>query len=363
MSAKPQRILIYRIGQIGDTIVSLPALWAIRRHLPQAHLTLFSDSHSQNHVMSARSVLPECGLFDQWLSYPANVNGSSARDMIGVLPELRRQRFDTLVYLAPRIRSARQIQRDLLFFRMAGIRRFIGHQGFAPLPPRAEGPLPSIEHEADHLLRRIALSGIPVPAAGEGEINLALTEAERCTADDWLESQLPLDSVPIVGIGPGSKWPSKCWPEIYYAELGRKLIDQFGIYPVVFGGPEDADIAKRLTQTWGRGSVAAGVFNLRQAAAALRRCTFYLGNDTGTMHLAAAEGTPCVAIFSAQDWPGRWYPYGANHTVLRHSVSCEGCMLAVCTVEGLRCLRGLGVDEVLEACRKKLEIWSPHSSL
>lgn len=304
--------------------------------------------------MPAKSVLPGSGLFDQWLSYPASAGGASAKAILGVLPEIRRQCFDTLVYLAPRLRTAKQVQRDLLFFRAAGVRHFIGHRGFEPLPPRGDQPLPFLEHEADHLLGRLALSGISVPAAGQGDMNLSLTPQEQVLAGQWLSSQLPADARLVVGIAPGSKWPSKCWPENYYIQLGRKLIDQFGVYPIVFGGPEDTDIAARMIEAWGRGSVATGVFNLRQAAAALGRCTLYVGNDTGTMHLAAAEGTPCVAIFSAQDWPGRWHPYGSGHIVLRRSVSCEGCMLSVCTVEGLRCLRSLEVDEVLEACRQKL---------
>ena len=63
------------------------------------------------------------------------------------------------------------------------------------------------------------------------------------------------------------------------------------------------------------------------------------------MHLAAAVGTPCVAIMSALDWPGRWVPYGQGHIVLRRSVPCEGCLLKVCDKEGMRCLKEIEIDE------------------
>jgi ADP-heptose:LPS heptosyltransferase len=169
------------------------------------------------------------------------------------------------------------------------------------------------------------------------------------------------DDVSLIGIGPGSKWPSKVWPEERFAEVGKKLIGELGLYPIVLGGPEDAALAARLVKTWGSGANAAGALDIRPAAAALTHCRLYVGNDTGTMHLAAAVGTPCGAVFSAQDWPGRWYPYGMGHTVLRRRVACEGCLLQVCEREGLRCLKEISVDEVLSACREVLSKHTAHT--
>src|SRR4030067_1936763 len=113
----PRRILIYRIGQLGDTIIALPAIWAIRRHFSEAHLALLSDVHENDNYVLARSILPEQGLFDQWLSYPAKYGGTSPRGMFGLLIKLRRNKFDTLIYLAPRRRTPFQIRRDVFFLR------------------------------------------------------------------------------------------------------------------------------------------------------------------------------------------------------------------------------------------------------
>jgi ADP-heptose:LPS heptosyltransferase len=352
---RSQRLLVYRIGQIGDTIIALPALWAIRAHFPRAHMAFLGDVHAADQGMPARRVLPESGLFDQWLSYAAGTGSHRSKTFWDTLRTLRRHQFDTLIYLAPRLRRRRQVWRDLLFFRTAGIRQFIGHRGFDSLPHRHGGrPLPVLEHEADHLLRRLELSGIPVPPRSQRSIDLALSGADYAAADRWLDSLGYPRTAPVVGIGPGGKWPSKQWPEARFAEIGCRLIARLGIHPIVFGGPEDSGVANRLITAWGAGSSAAGVLSIRQAAAALQHCDLYLGNDNATMHLAAAVGTPCVAIFAAQDWPGRWYPYGPGHTVLRRSVSCEGCRLTECTKEGLRCLREIGVEEVFAACQDTL---------
>lgn len=268
---------------------------------------------------------------------------------------LRKRSFDTLVYLAPRLRLPPEVRRDLRFFRLAGIRNVIGNLGFEPLP-RGEGhqPLPEIEHEADHLLHRLSLSGIPVPRTQDVFLDMALTGEERAAAEMWLKTNIPDTSQTdrLVGFGPGSKWLSKIWPEDRFLQVGRSLIEARNIYPIIFGGPEDREIGNRLIAKWGRGANASGQLPVRHAAAALASCKLYVGNDTGTMHLAAAVGTRCVVPMSALDWPGRWTPYGPGHRVFRSQVSCEGCLLEVCDVEGLRCLKNISVEEIEDACKE-----------
>jgi ADP-heptose:LPS heptosyltransferase len=101
----------------------------------------------------------------------------------------------------------------------------------------------------------------------------------------WLD-QLPSDDGrPWIGVGPGSKMPAKRWPEDRFREVVRELIEEFEIWPVVFGGAGDAPLGRRLISGWGRGFNAAGALSLRGSAAALQRCLFLLTNDTGTMHL------------------------------------------------------------------------------
>ena len=148
--------------------------------------------------------------------------------------------------------------------------------------------------------------------------------------------------------------PAKRWPLGRFVEVGRALIDRFDICPITFGGVEDVDDSERLLAAWGRGFNAAGRLSLRAAAVALKHCLFYLGNDTGTMHLAASVGTRCVAIFSARDWPGRWHPYGSGHRVLRAMIDCEGCGLVECVSRKNECLARITAGHVLQACETVL---------
>ncbi len=303
-----------------------------------------------------RDLLPQGALFDEVILYEADSAGTDPWKVLKLLPRLRRARFDTLVYLAPRGRKRWQVWRDLAFFRLAGITHIAGHRGFAPLPPRVPGsPLPFVGHETDHLLSRLALSGIPVPPPEERRMDLRLSGEELAAARGWLVSQFAADRLgKLIGVGPGSKMPSKIWPEGRYIELVRVLVNELGVYPVVFGGLEVSALGDRLIAAWGCGVNAAGRLSVRQAAAALSHCEFFVGNDTGTMHLAAAVNTPCVGIFAAIEWPGKWYPYGRAHRVLRHSVACEGCHLFECIEHDMECLKQITVAEAVAACRAAL---------
>jgi ADP-heptose:LPS heptosyltransferase len=353
--ASVRRILVYRVGSIGDTIIALPAVHAIQRRFPHARISFLGNAHEKGYVL-AQSVLPPVGLFDEWLTYPTGQGRTRpSKEIVRLLFQLRRRKFDTLVYLAPRGRT--KVWRDLAFFYAAGIRNFIGHQGIDQLPERVAGhPLERLEHEADHLLHRLKLNGIPVPADGEGEMDLGLTADEQESARAWLREHCgdALAENRLVGIAPGSYWQSKLWPEERYAELGARLIEKLDMFPLMLGGAEDAERSERLLVRWGRGANAAGRLSIRHSAAALRECRLYLGNDTGTMHLSAAVGTPCVAAFAALDWPGRWFPYGRGHTVFRRPVPCAGCLQRICDHD-LECLKLIEVDEVFEACLRTWE--------
>jgi ADP-heptose:LPS heptosyltransferase len=167
---------------------------------------------------------------------------------------------------------------------------------------------------------------------------------------------LPANSV---GVGVGSKMQSKRWPLERFEEVLQQLIDSRDITPVFFGGPEDTEAAEQLIHKLGRGLNACGQLSLRGSARALQDCRFYLGNDTGTMHLAVAAGIKCVAIFSARDVPGKWYPYGEGHKVHRVPVDCEGCMLYECHEQGRKCLLAIQPEEVYNSCVELLDAKTP----
>lgn len=351
------RILIFRTGQLGDTLVVLPVLHAIRQHYVGAEVYHLYDTHLGKTYLMSRALLEGSGLIDGFIRYSIGYSFAgkirAAFEKLFLLSQLRRLKFDLVIHLEPEVKTVRQHQRDRLFFQLAGVQDQKCCNDFREAVDREEGPM--VEHESDFFLRALGGQGVSVPKVGKGCMDLGLSDVEDSELRTWLTSinqeQLPKRSI---AVGVGSKMQSKLWPTDRYQSVLRQLIENHQVEPIFFGGPSDAPIADELIRELGVGLNACGELSLRGSARALQECLFYLGNDTGTMHLAVAAGLKCVAIFSARDVPGRWYPYGEGHVVHRVAVDCQGCMLYECHEEGRKCLTAITVDEVYASCVKLL---------
>ena len=365
------KILVFHIGSLGDTLIALPAMWAVRTHHPQAHITLLTKTSARPGIPVGEDILQGSPLFDAYKlfngdyhAYGRNLSAwEKAREALRLWWWLRQQRFDTVVYLAPSVRDRAQIQRDLRFFRAAGITHVIGARELDAVNlsrQPATPPLPMHPREAQWMLDRLSGSEVRPPALTQARRDLALSTLELQQALEWMHAQGAPSDRPWIALAPGTNLPSKRWPLERFAEVGQHLMQEFDIWPVVMGGAEDVDDAQHLLNQWGRGTLAANRLSVRQSAAVLQHCSLYVGNDTGVMHLAASADVPCVAIFSARDLPGKWHPLGSGHTVMRSSVPCEGCMLVRCEEHERRCLTLIGVQEVSQHAARILRHATQH---
>lgn len=350
---EPKRIAVFRMGHLGDTIVALPALWTVRKRFPKAKILFLTQEHNHGAYVQGTEVLLPGTVFDEYLSYRLGAGGVSKLAILKTLIGLRLKRIDLLIYI-PSYRTASQLKRDRLFFRLAGIKQIVGMSGYEKTNYRPEGsPLPEVAREADLLLRHIGEDGVSVPDNPHSLMHMGLTDEEKRFAKAWLaENKVDL-SRPVIGVGPGSKMTSKLWPVERFVEVAQALDAEFAPTFILFGSKAEAEVCQMVVDAVGRGVNAAGALTVRQSAAVFEYCQMYIGNDTGTMHIAASSGVRCVALFSARDWRGRWYPYGPGHVIHREFVPCEGCMLEVCDKANL-CLTNIGSSKVIASARKVL---------
>jgi len=149
-------------------------------------------------------------------------------------------------------------------------------------------------------------------------------------------------------IAPGARWRTKRWPPEKFGEL----VSLLPLNTVVVGGKGDEGIAKEIVAlSKGKADSLAGKTTLKELIEVIRGAQFFVSNDSGPMHIAAALGIPVLAIFGPTD-PVRTGPYGRGHIVIREDVSCAPCFKRSCS--DLRCMRDLSVEKVFEYVKTKL---------
>jgi ADP-heptose:LPS heptosyltransferase len=340
-------ILVYRIGSIGDTVVALPSLWAIRKSFPNAKITYLTNKDKASGTVIAAELLPR-EIYDELIAY------SSYFEMI---KSLISKRYDALFYLMNRNRDKARLRRDRLFFGLIA-REIYGmkHLEKKMLPVKPEHPLREVESEYEYLLDCIYSEELPLLPRNNFFPDLSLKEHEKAKVIEWLsENCHDWEKKTFIGLMASSAWRSKNWKEEKFIEVTRKLVKLKNVFPLVFGGKKDIVQAERIVSKIGTGLVVAGCLGTRGDAALLQKCKLYIGTDTGTMHLAAAVGVKCVAIFSGIDYLGRWVPFYSGHKIIRKRVECEGCFCVECPLEYQKCLEDISVDEVYQACIEVLE--------
>lgn len=195
MSAeRPETVIAYHIGSLGDAIVTMPALAAVRRAYPSAQLVLLSNAYRHGRApVAARTVLEGSGLVDTFLSYDADLAPRQLPAMLArLVRDVRRLRPTMAVYLAPSERPARAIARDRFFFRLCGVRQWMGFHEIphADLYPRdAAGRPAPVTHEAARKVARLAQDGLPVAPDALVPPFFHWTADEIAAARRWLDPQ------------------------------------------------------------------------------------------------------------------------------------------------------------------------------
>lgn len=348
------KVLVYQIGQLGDTIVSIPALRAVREHFGEtADIYLLHDATGQ--LVTSQMVLEGSGIVDGFIPYsPEKAPWKKLRTVTTLWRRLRGERFDAVVSVLPSDRPRWALLRDCVFYRACGISRLIGFRPFSEReirPRKTSGRPAKTASEARFRLRRLFAEGIGVASDDHfAPPLLSVSPTRQDEVDGWLARRRVYPERPLVALCPGCKKPGNAWPVGRFLEIARRLIRLNRFELVILGGPAERGLADFLTVNLDREAIhAAGCFSIAESAALLSRCSLLIGLDTGTTHLAAAVGVPCVVIQSANSFPGHWDPLGEHHSVVRADVPCEGCLLQECPIEGHPCMLNIGADRAWEA--------------
>ncbi len=334
VTATSGQIYVFRAGSLGDAIVSLPAWTAIVARHPGKPLHLITPARQIPGIPDTATVYGMTGHLGEVIRY------ETTRDGLASVVERVKAIGRGVVYCLMPERSTKAHLRDYVFLR-----------GVVGLKPRGifpaiaanlrQGPFRPAYSPTVEWQRLLACIG-----TRDRELRFPLFSPSGPARDvaKWIVSEL--GHRPFLVGCPGSKMPAKRWPvENYRKVFTAFLAEHSDAGAVLLGSPGEREMCDLVAEVDpGRVLNRAGDLSLDESAALCDRAVCYFGNDTGAMHVAAAMGKPCVAIFSARDYRGKWEPYGDGHVILREDVPCQGCMLEECETESLRCLTSVRPD-------------------
>jgi heptosyltransferase III len=341
-------VLIYRTGQLGDAIISLPAIYAIKKKHPKSKIYLLTDSrlYRLGSHAGTKDILDLFSLVDEFITYEVNLNSkiNSLYNFFFALYKLRNIHFSFLYNLSFRM-SKNSVLRDRLAF-LFFVRpvEYIGVGALSYSKSNNGAPLPTLMPEWQRLLNVVDMDVL------QHENIFPLPKISNAFAQKFLSLEFFKDSNYIFAVAPGSKMQSKCWPSKNYVTLCRLILKFYqGSKVVLVGSSLEASICEEIaTQLGANNAISiAGQITIAELTSVLGVVDAFIGNDSGAMHLAAMAGAPIISIFSSRDYPGLWYPYGKNHLIYRKYIECEGCMLEKCSRNN-ECLSLTTPDEVFK---------------
>lgn len=288
-----RRILIIRMGPLGETLQTTPVLKALRAAIPQAYMAMMVTSDRVD-LVSANPNLNEVIVYD--------------KSMPRLIYKLRRRKFDTAIILQPTFRL-------VLICLLAGIKNRIGFEprsGSKRFLKVAVGDNRT-QHETDRYLDVIRATGIkPL----DNEIEMFVTDEAQKWVDEFLmvgaQHTAPLR---LIGINPGGFWPDRRWPVDRFVKVADTLVYEFGVKILITLGPSEVELEEQLLKLMRAKPIILKNTTPMKIAAAFTRCEILISNDTGPMHIGVAVKTPTLGLFGNSD-PKRWGPIAKIHRIV-----------------------------------------------
>lgn len=340
-----QRILIARTDRIGDVILSTPVIHALRQKFPQAYISMAVAPH-------AREIVEGNPYLDEVIIYDKDGKHKSWWRTLKFASRLKKKKFDLAIILHP-------TNRLHLIAYLAAIPQRLGYDrklGFLLNCKKKHTKQEGRKHEAEYNLD--LLSGLGVTGDPQDLLMPIRQESEQHIDELFRKNGLS-QTDKILAINPGASCPSKIWPAERFAEVVERLVGLYDFKILILSGPKEIYLADQIAnEIKGKVVNLAGKTSVSQLASILKRCTLFISNDSGPVHIASAVGTLVISIFGRNQAglsPLRWGPLGKHGKYLHKSVGCIQCLAHNCTKE-FACLKAITVEDVLKAVKDILSL-------
>ncbi len=338
---QPEKIIVRMPNWIGDLVMATPVLSDLRKAYPKAHITAMCRT-------PISELLREDQDIDELFCFSKAGKLERRSDKRDIIEKLKRGKYDLGVLLTHSFSSA-------WWFWLGKVKRRLGYKG------NGRGILltdklsfPKNVHE-QHLVEtyKMLLGPLGIPLS-ETKPRLYLTEKELSDARTLLGQLGITSSEVLIGINPGAAYGSaKCWLPDRFREVTKRLIKLDNVRIIYFGDQATMPLVKEICQDLPSPVInLAGLTSIRELASLIKLCKVLLTNDSGPMHIAAAVGTPLVALFGSTNETATG-PYKTG-TVINKHVECSPCYHRVCPID-FRCMKKIESDEVYNEILRTLK--------
>ena len=339
------RVLIVRLGALGDIVLALPAVEALKRARPEWRLSWLVEARHRA-ILEHHPAIDELITFDSYAWRLRWHSPGTWREIAATVRGLRARRFDLAFDLQGLFKSA-------AWTWLAGAHKARGLPGPAWREPLAHlfvrpAAVQAPRHGSDLAWSAIAATLDLAP----GELappHIALTPEERAAMDARLAASGLRD---FVVLNPGGGWVTKLWPLARFERLGRALLAATPLAIFVAVGPGEEAMARTLLASWSSPRAVCFATSVREYAALVARARLFVGSDTGPYHIARAMGTATLGLFGPTD-PERNGPRFGEGEVLWGKVKCSPCYLRTCPTH-IECMDALAPEAVIDAVRAVL---------
>ena len=336
------KILIRATNWVGDAIMALPALRAVRERFADAQIAIVVRPY-------VADIYRDQEICNQLIPYdPESLHaGFSGRERLAA--ELRAQKFDVALLLQNAFDAAWLAWRANIPERIGYARdgRSLLLTKAVPLPRIGETPT----HEKFYYLELLRRAGWLDSLRDESFIGLSVPEEKRRSADEFLRKSGARQGALRMAIGAGASYGSaKCWQPSRFADVANRLQSEVNADVILFGTAAEVAVSTAIAAEMGRPPVnLTGKTTIADLPALLSQCHLFIGNDSGAMHVAAAVGLPIVAVFGPTD-PLGTAPVTPCCSIVQQKPYCSPCFLRRCPTDH-RCMKAITAGMVEAAAR------------
>ncbi len=345
MLEPPQRILIVKLGSIGDIVHTLPVLRTLRSSFPKAFIAWAVEEKLAD-LLYENDDLDEIIIIStkRWRK---NLNLSSLSEARNTISNLREKSFDLVLDFQGLIKSGVVSFLTGAKKRVGFSRRDCREKANVLFTNRKARPFPQTSHVVDKnlsLLKKLQIQKFQI------EFSLKSSPEAKASIKNFCDNNAVFFKKPVAAVNPGVGFPTKQWALDRFAKIADQIFQELSLNILLTWGPGEKDKVEEIASQMKEDCLIAPPTTILESIALYEKLDLFIGGDTGPLHICAALGVPTVSIFGPTD-PGRNGAYGPGHTTTFKKLPCSFCYKRKCPTQN-ECMLELQEEEVFEAILK-----------